>query len=502
MGIPLEQVWAALDSLLDYAQQRELLCDDDRIYARNLLLGDLGLEQYVPQSRRLPFPDCLELLCCFGVQQGLCGDTVAQRDLLDTRLMGRLTPPPSQVIGRFRRLYEQEPRAATDYLYRLSQDCHYIRRDRIARDVRWQADTPCGALELSINLSKPEKDPRDIAAAGARKATGYPACQLCVENEGYRGHTGHPARQNLRIIPLTLAGEPWELQYSPYVYYDQHCIVMNRRHVPMVIDGAVFRKLFAFVEQFPHYFIGSNADLPIVGGSILSHEHFQGGCYTFPMERAAEEQTFTVNGFDDVHCAVLRYPMTVLRLRGQEAETVCRLAEKILTAWRRYSDPQAMLLAETNGVPHHTITPIARLRQGQYELDLVLRSNLTTPEYPMGLYHPHPELHHIKKENIGLIEVMGLAVLPGRLKGELQALKETLLAGRSPAEDPALAPHAPWAAEVLSRHPEWNAATADDILRHEVGQVFYRVLECAGVYPCIPAGRTALGRFLATLNQE
>ena len=277
---------------------------------------------------------------------------------------------------------------------------------------------------------------------------------------------------------------------------------MNRRHVPMVIDGAVFRKLFAFLEQFPHYFIGSNADLPIVGGSILSHEHFQGGCYTFPMERAAEEQTFTVNGFDDVHCAVLRYPMTVLRLRGQEAETVCRLAEKILTAWRRYSDPQAMLLAETNGVPHHTITPIARLRQGQYELDLVLRSNLTTPEYPMGLYHPHPELHHIKKENIGLIEVMGLAVLPGRLKGELQALKETLLAGRSPAEDPALAPHAPWAAEVLSRHPEWNAATADDILRHEVGQVFYRVLECAGVYPCIPAGRTALGRFLATLNKE
>lgn len=359
MDIPLEQVWAALDSLLDYAQQRELLCNDDRIYARNLLLGDLGLEQYVPQSRRLPFPDCLELLCCFGVQQGLCGDTVAQRDLLDTRLMGRLTPPPSQVIGRFRRLYEQEPRAATDYLYRLSQDCHYIRRDRIARDVRWQADTPCGALELSINLSKPEKDPRDIAAAGARKATGYPACQLCVENEGYRGHAGHPARQNLRIIPLTLAGEPWELQYSPYVYYDQHCIVMNRHHVPMVIDGAVFRKLFAFVEQFPHYFIGSNADLPIVGGSILSHEHFQGGCYTFPMERAAEEQTFTVNGFDDVHCAVLRYPMTVLRLRGQEAETVCRLAEKILTAWRRYSDPQTMLLAETNGVPHHTITPIA-----------------------------------------------------------------------------------------------------------------------------------------------
>lgn len=297
MDIPLEQVWAALDSLLDYAQQRELLCDDDRIYARNLLLGDLGLEQYVSQSRRLPFPDCLELLCCFGVQQGLCGDTVAQRDLLDTRLMGRLTPPPSQVIGRFRRLYEQEPRAATDYLYRLSQDCHYIRRDRIARDVRWQADTPCGALELSINLSKPEKDPRDIAAAGARKATGYPACQLCVENEGYRGHAGHPARQNLRIIPLTLAGEPWGLQYSPYVYYDQHCIVMNRRHVPMVIDGAVFRKLFAFVEQFPHYFIGSNADLPIVGGSILSHEHFQGGMLHLPHGAGC--------GGADLHCGWL-----------------------------------------------------------------------------------------------------------------------------------------------------------------------------------------------------
>lgn len=501
MAITLEQVWMAADSLLDYAKSCKLLDDEDRIFARNQLLGELALEHYIPQPKRMAFPDCLELLCCFAVQQGLCEDTVARRDLLDTRLMGRLTPPPSQVIRQFRTLYQQSPRSATDYLYRLSQDCHYIRRDRIARDVHWLSDTPCGTLEISINLSKPEKDPRDIAAAGQRQDTGYPACPLCVENEGYAGNVGHQARQNLRIIPIDLCGKVWGLQYSPYVYYDQHCIVMNRRHRPMVIDQTVFGKLFAFIDQFPHYFIGSNADLPIVGGSILSHEHFQGGCHTFPIETAAE-LPFFVRGFEDITCAVLSYPMTVLRLRSANRERVCQLAGKILKSWRRYSDLEAMLLAETEGVPHHTITPIARMRQGQYELDLVLRSNLTTEEYPLGLYHPHPELHHIKKENIGLIEVMGLAVLPGRLKGEMQALKEALLAGRTLRDDPTLAIHADWAEEFLPRHPEWNAATADGILRHEIGQVFFRVLECAGVYPCTPQGRTALDRFLATLNEE
>lgn len=491
-----ETVYAAIDSLLDYAEGCGLLDTLDETMARNALLARLQLESYTAQPDRFPFPTCLQLLCDHAAENGLIPNTIAERDLFDTELMGILTPPPSQVIRRFQALCANDPRAATDYFYQFSQDCHYIRRDRIARDEHWVSQTKYGELELSINLSKPEKDPKDIAAAKLKKASGYPKCQLCVENVGYAGTISHPARQNLRVMPVTVNGEAWGFQYSPYVYYNEHSIVMNTCHTPMVIDRSVFDKLFDFLEQFPHYFLGSNADLPIVGGSILSHEHFQGGRHVFPMEKAEAEFSFAIPGFSDVDCCVVKYPMTVLRLSSTSRTQLCNLAGRILAKWRGYSDPEAMLLAETDGEPHHTITPIARMRKGNYELDLVLRSNLTTPEHPLGLYHPHEELHHIKKENIGLIEVMGLAILPGRLKQELAELKAAILSGGDLRETDTLAKHADWAEELLRRHPEFCAETADRILRDEVGQVFARVLECAGVYPCTPQGRAGLKRFL------
>ena len=436
MAMTTETVWAALDTLLDYAKNCGLLHPLDETFARNTLLSELRLESYEKQEQRFDFPECLNLLCDYAAQQGMIADTIAERDLFDTKLMGFLTPRPSEVVREFRSRYTQSPKAATDYFYTLSQDCNYIRRDRIAKDERWTAETKYGKLEISINLSKPEKDPRDIAAAKLKKASGYPKCLLCPENVGYAGTISHPARQNLRVMPVMVNGQLWGFQYSPYVYYNEHCIVMNARHTPMVIDRGVFDKLFSFVEQFPHYFLGSNADLPIVGGSILSHEHFQGGPHTFPMEKAEKEFGFEVPGFDDVDCCVVRYPMTVLRLNSQNKDHLCDLAGKILAKWRTYSDPAATVFAETDGEPHNTITPIARMREGRYELDLVLRNNLTTKEHPMGLYHPHEELHHIKKENIGLIEVMGLAVLPGRLKKEMADLREALLNGEFWPEEP------------------------------------------------------------------
>lgn len=492
----METVYAAVDSLLEYAVDCGLLQALDEIFGRNSLLAELHVESYEAQKKRYPFPECLRILCDYAVKLGLIADTIAERDLFDTRLMGILTPQPSQVIGKFQNLYEKSPKLATDYFYRLNQDCNYIRTDRIARDEHWITSTKYGDLELSINLSKPEKDPRDIAAARARKASGYPQCQLCVENVGYAGSVSHPARQNLRVMPLTIHGEPWGFQYSPYVYYQEHCIVMNIRHTPMMIDGAVFEKLFDFVEQFPHYFLGSNADLPIVGGSILSHEHFQGGAHTFPMEKAEKEFDFAVPGFDDVSCCVVKYPMTVLRLNSRDKKHLCDLAGKILGQWRSYTDETAMIFAQTHGEQHNTVTPIARMRDGNYEMDLVLRNNLTTREHPMGLYHPHEELHHIKKENIGLIEVMGLAVLPGRLKQEMAELKEALLRGENLRERENLAKHADWAEEFMKYHPEFCAENAQRIIQDEIGQVFAKVLECAGVFPCHEKGRRDLKRFL------
>ena len=435
------------------------------------------------------------------MRRGICGEDITSRDLLDTKLMGILTPPPREVRKKFAEAYRESPEAATDWNYRFCQDTDYIRRYRIVKDVRWKTDTEYGKLDITINLSKPEKDPKAIAAAKNAPQSGYPKCQLCAENEGYAGRMNHPARQNHRIIPLEIAGQNWFLQYSPYVYYNEHCIAFNASHTPMKIDRAAFEKLLDFVTIFPHYFIGSNADLPIVGGSILSHEHFQGGRYCFPMEQAPVEQEITFRGYEDVKAGLVKWPMSVIRLDCPDKNKLVDLSDKILKAWRGYSDEEAFIFAETHGEPHNTITPIARRRGMDYELDLVLRNNITTEEHPLGVYHPHAELHHIKKENIGLIEVMGLAVLPSRLKGELAALEEAILAGADIGADPVLSKHAPWVEELKTRHTFTKENTAA-ILQEEVGQVFAKVLEHAGVYKRTEGGRKAFLRFVEVVNQE
>jgi UDPglucose--hexose-1-phosphate uridylyltransferase len=497
----MKAVYSAINSLLDYAENKKLISADDRFYSANLLISALRLDEFENIPARFAFPDCLDRLCDYACDAGIINDTQNSCDLFDTRLMGCVTPRPSDVICNFRKLYDVSKEAATDYFYALSQDCNYIRRDRVAKDERWTTGTEYGEFKISINLSKPEKDPRDIAAAKLKKASGYPKCQLCIENEGYAGTSSHPARENLRIIPIDICGERWGLQYSPYTYYNEHCIVMNSIHKPMTIDSAVFGKLFAFAEQFPHYFVGSNADLPIVGGSILSHEHFQGGRHVLPMQKAKAEFEFEVKGFEDVKCTVLNYPMTVLRLDCENKDRICALAGKILRKWRGYTDAEAFIFAETDGTPHSTITPIARMNNGLYELDLALRNNITTPEHPLGVYHPHEHLHHIKKENIGLIEVQGLAILPGRLKREMQLLQDTLLSGGDPRNIPELEKHADWAEKLMQKHPDFNAQNADKIIKDEIGLVFLEVLECAGVYKKTDEGRVALMRFLNTLNE-
>ena len=435
----------------------------------------------------------------WAVENGRIEDDTTSRDLFDTELMGRLTPRPSQVIRAFRTRYEESPEAATDWYYQFSQDTDYILRYRIAKDVKWVAPTPYGDLDITINLSKPEKDPRAIAAAKTAPQGGYPKCQLCRENEGYAGRMNHPARQNHRIIPITIDGKDWFFQYSPYVYYNEHCIVFNGQHVPMKIDRSAFRKLLDFVKQFPHYFVGSNADLPIVGGSILSHDHFQGGRYTFAMEKAPVEKEVSFPGFEDIECGIVKWPMSVIRLRSADDDRLVDLAEKILTTWRGYTDEAAFIFAETDGEPHNTITPIARMRDGKFELDLVLRDNITTEEYPLGVYHPHQELHHIKKENIGLIEVMGLAVQPSRLKGELADLADAFVEGRDIRADEALEKHNHWAEELKTRYT-FTKENAMDILQKEVGVVFATVLEHAGVYKCTDEGRTAFLRFINSMK--
>ena len=487
--------------LVDYAQAKGLVGEEDRIWAVNSLLDKLKLDHYeVPADAGV---DTLEHILGdivdWAVETGRIEPGPASRDLLDTSLMAALTPRPSWVIRNFQARYEFSPRSATDWYYTFSQDTDYIRRYRIARDMKWTAPTEYGELDITINLSKPEKDPRAIAAAKSAPQSGYPKCQLCRENEGYAGRMNHPARQNHRIIPITIDGKDWFFQYSPYVYYNEHCIVFNGQHVPMKIDRSAFRKLLDFVKQFPHYFVGSNADLPIVGGSILSHDHFQGGRYTFAMEKAPLEETVRFPGFDDVEAGIVKWPMSVIRLRCGDDDRLVELADKILQAWRGYTDEAAFIFAETEGEPHNTITPIARMRDGQYELDLVLRNNLTTEEYPLGVYHPHQELHHIKKENIGLIEVMGLAVLPARLKTELEDLAAALVEGRNVRSIGHLEKHADWA-EELEKQYTFTAENAMDILKTEVGRVFARVLEHAGVYKCTPEGRAAFRRFIASVG--
>ena len=491
----------AIADLLGYALRAGLIEDCDRTWAANRLLQALGMDSWEePESvQDRPLEEILKDILDWAVENGRIEEGTTSRDLLDTELMGRLTPRPSQVIREFQARYEESPEAATDWYYKFSQDTDYIRRYRIARDVKWVASTPYGDLDITINLSKPEKDPRAIAAAKTAPQGGYPKCQLCRENEGYAGRMNHPARQNHRVIPITIDNKDWFFQYSPYVYYNEHCIVFNGQHVPMKIDRSAFRKLLDFVKQFPHYFVGSNADLPIVGGSILSHDHFQGGRYTFAMEKAPVEKEVSFPGFEDVECGIVKWPMSVIRLRSADDNRLVDLAEKILTAWRGYTDEAAFVFAETDGEPHNTITPIARMRDGKFELDLVLRNNITTEEYPLGVYHPHQELHHIKKENIGLIEVMGLAVLPSRLKGELADLADALAEGRDIRADEALEKHADWAEELRTRYT-FTRENAMGILQKEVGAVFAQVLEHAGVYKCTPEGREAFLRFIHSVK--
>lgn len=491
-------------ALAAYGLKTGLITADDRIFAINSILAALGLDDY-EEPENIPdmeLEEILKGLLDFACSKNIIPDSIAYRDLFDTKLMACLTPRPSEVIARFKADYAVSPVTATDNYYKLSRDTDYIRRYRIAKDIKWKTETEYGELDITINLSKPEKDPKAIAAAKNAKQSGYPKCLLCPENVGYAGRLNHPARQNHRIIPVDICGEPWGFQYSPYVYYNEHCILFNTKHTPMVIDKKAFEKLFDFVSKFPHYFIGSNADLPIVGGSILSHEHFQGGNYTFAMAKANIEKEYKIKGFEDVTVGRVKWPMSVIRLRSADIGRLVELADIILTKWRGYTDEAAFIFAETDGEPHNTITPIARRNGDMYELDLVLRNNITTEEHPLGVYHPHAELHHIKKENIGLIEVMGLAVLPARLKNEMQQLADVLVTKGVSAvrSDPVLEKHADWAEEFCSRRTV-NADNVHEVIRDEIGKVFAKVLEHAGVYKRTPEGEAAFDRFVEYLNK-
>ena len=495
-------IYEAIQSLLDYSVRKGLITEDDRIVARNSILDALGLSDWDDSARgdnEESIEKILAPIIDYACENGIIADTTNSRDLFDTRIMGLLTAMPREVIAEFGRRYDASPREATDWYYRYSQSINYVRAERIAKDLVWTYDTEYGTLDITINRSKPEKDPRDIAAAKLQKASSYPKCQLCAENAGFAGHATHPARQNLRPIPITVNNEKWQLQYSPYGYYNEHCIVFNTAHIPMKIDRSVFSKLFDIVDLLPHYFVGSNADLPIVGGSILSHEHFQGGRYTFAMEKAPIEREFVLEAHKNVTAGIVKWPMSVIRLRSSDREELVDACVLVLTAWRGYSDAEAWIFAETDGTPHNTVTPIARKRDGEYECDLVLRNNLTTDERPLGLYHPNPSLHHIKKENIGLIEVMGLAVLPARLATELSVLEEALLNGDDLLSRPETASHADWALEVLKKHPDFTRENARAILEQEVGEVFLNVLMDAGVFKRNEKGSAAFDRFIATL---
>ena len=499
-------VYEAIKGLVEYGLKAGLITETDRIYATNQILDVMKMDEYEePQGEvesdnlELILKELLDAACENGA---LLEDSITYRDLFDTRLMNCLMPRPSQVVDEFWKHYGNSPKEATDYYYKLSQDSDYIRRYRVCKDMKWKTSTPYGELDITVNLSKPEKDPKAIAAAKAAKQSGYPKCLLCRENEGYAGRTNHPARNNHRIIPITINDSQWGFQYSPYVYYNEHCIVFNGQHIPMKIEKATFTKLFDFVKLFPHYFLGSNADLPIVGGSILSHDHFQGGHYTFAMAKAPIEQSFTMKGFEDVEAGIVHWPMSVLRLRCADSDRLIELGDLVLQAWRDYTDEDAFIYAETDGEPHNTITPIARKNGDLYELDLVLRNNITTEEFPLGLYHPHQELHHIKKENIGLIEVMGLAVLPSRLKTELADLADYIVEGKNIRDNEVLAKHADWVEEFLPKYNQVTRETIDQILQEEVGLVFSRVLEDAGVYKCTEKGRQDFGKFLHCVGFE
>ena len=497
------QIETYIDSLVSYAMNAGLAEPCDHVVLINRLLDLMGKDDYVPcdEPQIEDLEEILKGLLDYACEKGLCDDNITARDLYDTRIMGALTPMPREVIGIFNHLYAEDPVKATDWYYKFSCDTDYIRRYRIKKDMRWKYPCEYGDIDITINLSKPEKDPKAIAAAKNAPQSAYPKCQLCVENEGYAGRMNHPARENHRIIPITMQGKPWCLQYSPYVYYNEHCIVFNAEHTPMKIDKSAFEKLLSFVSVFPHYFVGSNADLPIVGGSILSHEHFQGGHYTFAMETAPIEKELVFAGYEDIQAGIVKWPMSVIRLTGNDPARIADLGDKILGLWRGYTDEAAGVIAFSDGEPHNTITPIARRRGEAYELDLVLRCNITTAEHPLGVFHPHADKHNIKKENIGLIEVMGLAVLPSRLKGELAALKEAILAGADLRADAVLEKHAAWIDEVKTRR-EFTEENAMDVLMEEVGRVFAAVLEDAGVYKCSEEGRKQFMAFVDAVNAQ
>ena len=489
----------AIERLIDYGIKKNIITVYDRIYLRNRLMDVLSVSEWKENnadSGDMTIDEILSPIIEYAVEGGIIPDTQSNRDLFDTKIMGLIMPMPREVIKSFDERYEISPDFATEWYYRFSRDINYVRAGRIKRDLKWTFDSEYGTLDITVNLSKPEKDPRDIAAAGRSKASGYPKCQLCVENSGFAGHSNHPARQNLIPIPMTVGGEDWSMQYSPYGYYNEHCIVFNNNHTPMRIDAAVFKKLFDVIEFLPHYFVGSNADLPIVGGSILSHEHFQGGRYSFAMERAEIEESFLISDYPDVNAGIVKWPMSVIRLSSKDKGSLAECCYKVLRAWRGYTDVDAYIFAETDGVPHNTITPIARRLGDEYVCDLVLRNNITTPDRPLGLYHPSPELHHIKKENIGLIEVMGLAVLPSRLAREIEILENAIAEGKKISEIPSISHHADWAEELITRHPEICRENARSIIEKGIGEVFLKVLLDAGVFKRDDNGKEAFRRFI------
>ena len=492
-----------IKKLVIYGLDKKLIEPEDETYTINQYLEVFRLDEYDDPDitgEEIILPEILANLTDAAYDRYIIkSDDIVTRDLFDTKLMGILTPKPSQVIKEFRTYYEESPKKATEFFYEFSQNTNYIRRDRVKKDMKWKVNSPYGEIDITINLSKPEKDPKAIAAAKNAKQSSYPKCQLCMENEGYAGRMNHPARQNHRIMPLTINDSKWGFQYSPYVYYNEHCIVFNGQHVPMKIDKAAFTKLFDFVKQFPHYFLGSNADLPIVGGSILTHDHFQGGHYEFAMERAEIEKEFVIPGYEDVKAGIVHWPLSVIRIQNKDEKRLIDLADYILKKWRGYTDEEAYIFAETDGEPHNTITPIARKKGEMYELDLTLRNNITTKECPLGLYHPHNEYHHIKKENIGLIEVMGLAVLPSRLKAEMEQLAKCLVTGEEVGKYEELKKHIPWVNEIKEKYQDINQENVEDILKEEIGQVFVKVLEDAGVYKCNEEGRKAFDRFISVL---
>ena len=500
------QIESAVNELIEYAIGCGLIDGRDRAYSLNLIIDALSLAEcreetsLKPPKKNRPLCDILKDITDYAYENGIIeSDSVVYRDLFDTKIMGLLTPRPSEVISRFESLYVNSPLLATDYFYKLACDSNYIRTDRVKKDLKWKYPSEYGEIDITVNLSKPEKDPRAIAAAKLLPQSGYPKCALCHENEGFAGSLTKPARQTLRQIPFDMAGKSWYIQYSPYVYYNEHCIALSGEHTPMKIDRESFEKLLGFVGHFPHYFIGSNADLPIVGGSILSHDHMQGGRYSFAMERAEAERTITFDGFSDVESFIVKWPMSVIRIRSGEPERLVALADKILTAWRSYTDAEAFVYAETDGQMHNTITPIARRRGELYELDLVLRNNITTEEHPLGVYHPHAEHHNIKKENIGLIEVMGLAVLPSRLKREIELMRDAVLGGKDFDSVPEISKHKEWFSRFESKY-EFTPENTEDILKSEIGKTFVGVLRDAGVYKDTPEGRAAFLRFIGSVG--